>query len=61
MKTLSHRARRRALLATASIAVLAPLAAAAQDAAKDYPSKTITIVVPYAAGGSSDTRARQIG
>ena len=61
MKTLSHQARRRALLATAGIAVLSPLAAAAQDAAKDYPSKAITIVVPYAAGGSSDTRARQIG
>ena len=25
-----------------------------------FPSKTITMVVPYAAGGSSDTRARQI-
>jgi tripartite-type tricarboxylate transporter receptor subunit TctC len=33
----------------------------AQDAAKDYPSKPIVMVVPYAAGGSSDTRARQIG
>ena len=61
MKTLSHQARRRALLVTAGIAALAPLAAVAQDAAKDYPSKPITLVVPYAAGGSSDTRARQIG
>ena len=25
-----------------------------------YPSKTITFVVPYAAGGSSDTRSRQL-
>lgn len=25
-----------------------------------FPSKTITMVVPYAAGGSSDTRARQV-
>lgn len=31
----------------------------AQDA-NNYPSKTISLVVPYAAGGSSDTRARQI-
>ena len=59
MKTHTGQARRRALLIAAA-AALAPLAAAAQDAAKDYPSKTITIVVPYAAGGSSDTRARQI-
>jgi tripartite-type tricarboxylate transporter receptor subunit TctC len=59
MKTQIETARRRALLITA-VAALAPLAAAAQDAAKDFPSKTITIVVPYAAGGSSDTRARQL-
>jgi len=32
---------------------------AAQMAAS-FPSKTITMVVPYAPGGSSDTRARQI-
>lgn len=36
------------------------VAAQAEDPAKDYPSKLITLVVPYAAGGSSDTRARQI-
>jgi tripartite-type tricarboxylate transporter receptor subunit TctC len=52
---------RRRLLAAAGIAALGPLGAAAQDTAKDYPSKTITLVVPYAAGGSSDTRARQLG
>src|SRR5213595_1554998 len=61
MKTLCHQARGRALVAAAGITVLAPLAAHAEDAAKDFPSKAITIVVPYAAGGSSDTRARQIG
>ncbi|RYH51923.1 MAG: tripartite tricarboxylate transporter substrate binding protein, partial [Alcaligenaceae bacterium] len=31
------------------------------DAAAGYPSRSITLVVPYAAGGSSDTRARQVG
>jgi len=29
-------------------------------AAQDYPSKNITFVVPYAAGGSADQRSRQI-
>ncbi len=60
MRTHPSQSPRRTVLAAAVIAVLAPLPAAAQDAAKDYPSKTITIVVPYAAGGSSDTRARQL-
>lgn len=32
----------------------------AQDAATTYPHKTITMIVPYAAGGSSDARARQL-
>lgn len=49
---------RRALWAVGAL-LLAP-AAWAQDASKDFPSKTITLVVPYAAGGSSDTRARQV-
>ena len=35
------------------------LVAAAQSPAP-FPSKTITMVVPYAPGGSSDTRARQV-
>ncbi|HEX7889620.1 MAG TPA: tripartite tricarboxylate transporter substrate binding protein [Ramlibacter sp.] len=45
---------RRCLLAAAA---LLPLSAAAQDA---YPTKPITFIVPYAAGGSSDARARQV-
>ncbi|MBG9388581.1 Bug family tripartite tricarboxylate transporter substrate binding protein [Caenimonas aquaedulcis] len=42
-------------------ALLAPFTAAAQDAARAYPSRPITLIVPYAAGGSSDVRARQVG
>jgi len=47
-------------IAAAALATVAatPLPALAQAA--PFPSRTITMVVPYAAGGSSDTRARQI-
>jgi len=44
------------VVATFSIASIA----FAQSAGTTFPSKTITLIVPYAAGGSSDTRARQI-
>lgn len=46
------------LLATLSVA-LAGIGAHAQDAAT-FPTKPMTLVVPYAPGGSSDTRARMI-
>ena len=56
---------RRAVLTAAAIgiAVSAGMSSLslAQDAAKDYPNKPIVLIVPYAAGGSSDTRARQVG
>ncbi len=51
-----------ALAAMISLGSVGATTALAQtpDPAKDYPSKVITLVVPYAAGGSSDTRARQV-
>ena len=54
MKTISGTR----LLATACLG-LAGIAAHAQDAAH-FPNKTLTLVVPYAPGGSSDTRARML-
>jgi tripartite-type tricarboxylate transporter receptor subunit TctC len=49
--------KRRQLLQTAPLLAL-PTWAWAQD---KYPSKTITLVCPYPAGGNSDQRTRQIG
>ena len=46
------------LLAAACLA-LAGAGVPAQDAAS-FPSKTLTFIVPYAPGGSSDTRARML-
>ena len=42
-------------------ALAAPLLAAAGAAAQDYPSKPITIIVPYTAGGTTDMLARTVG
>ena len=42
-------------------AMLGSPVANAQSTSAGYPSKTITFVVPYAAGGFSDIRARKIG
>ena len=53
--------RRSLVLGTAALTIGWPMLSSAQDAAKDYPGKPIVMVVPYAAGGSSDTRARQLG
>lgn len=54
--TFSFHTARRALLA-GLIAAALPLGAAAQD----YPSKTITIIVPFSAGGTTDILARIVG
>jgi tripartite-type tricarboxylate transporter receptor subunit TctC len=49
------------MLRTIAIALLtigASVAAAAQDAAKDFPNRAIHIVVPFPAGGPADVSAR---
>ena len=43
------------------VASLAALAFSAAAGAQDYPSRTVTIVVPFAAGGPTDTVARLVG
>jgi tripartite-type tricarboxylate transporter receptor subunit TctC len=44
----------------AACCCLALVAEAAQDAAADYPSKNIVVVVPYAAGGPTDIIVRNV-
>ena len=49
--------KRRSLVQAAGATALLPLATLAQD---KYPSKPITWVCPYAAGGNADSRSRQV-
>ncbi|MFC5519320.1 Bug family tripartite tricarboxylate transporter substrate binding protein [Polaromonas jejuensis] len=50
--------KRRNLLQATSVVIAMPSLAWAQD---KYPSKPITLICPYAAGGNADQRSRQIG
>src|SRR5262249_58381313 len=56
-----RRARTAGLMALALITVLCQSARAQTDPAANYPSKTIKIVVGFAAGGGNDIIARIIG
>src|SRR5579864_8724269 len=42
------------------IALLCVLLIAAPAVAQTYPSRTVTIIVPYPAGGPTDTTAREV-
>jgi tripartite-type tricarboxylate transporter receptor subunit TctC len=48
------------LFAAASAAILAALAGAATAHAQPYPSRPVTIIIPYPAGGPTDQVARQV-
>src|SRR5439155_24063708 len=46
---------------TAKLALAALIALAGSAAAEPYPDHPVTVIVPYAAGGSSDVLARLLG
>jgi tripartite-type tricarboxylate transporter receptor subunit TctC len=48
-------------LVIVALSCLAVLAVAAPTRAQDYPSRTVTIVVPFPAGGPTDELARLVG
>jgi len=47
-------------IAAVAMAVLGVLIAAAPVSAQQYPNRTVTIIVPYPAGGPTDETARQV-
>ena len=47
-------------IAAAVVGILGLIAAVSAASAQPYPSRTITIIVPYPAGGPTDTTAREI-
>jgi tripartite-type tricarboxylate transporter receptor subunit TctC len=48
-------------IAAVLLAILGSLAAAAPVQAQKYPDRTVTIIVPYPAGGPTDETARMVG
>src|SRR3712207_3704232 len=51
----------RVLVASMLVSALACLPAGAQGTSEDYPSRTITMIVPLAAGSAADIVARLVG
>ena len=61
MNLVARGARDLPALALAGAAVAAILAGAPSARAEDYPSRPLRLIVPYAAGGSTDVLARMVG
>lgn len=61
MDIMTPAARAISLLTALFFMTLAPMLTAPGAAAQDFPTKTITIIVPFAPGGAGDILARMIG
>ncbi|MCU4118636.1 Bug family tripartite tricarboxylate transporter substrate binding protein [Variovorax sp. N23] len=55
------RSRRHTLVAVAALLAAASTAVSAQPGAANYPSRPVTLIVPTAAGGTTDISARMLG
>lgn len=60
MKPHARSARRQALSRLIALAAFATALSPAAHAQQDYPNRVVKIVVPFAAGGSSDVQARML-
>lgn len=57
---MQYRSTRRAVTGILALAALMPLAALAQGAAANWPSRPMTLIIPYPPGGTSDVVGRNL-